>query len=549
MCTNCKEDIVDILKKVEHLYRSKQLKVNERLFHAANQIVKIKKKFWKDVMPELNFDEHGRALFGYLKTPDKDSMIREFRLSYGSFDYYFVSHAFESYLSNSNYDKISNVTIYEKASTLLQIDPKCFFEDEYFHFIKKNETAVRVKVTRVLQGCFEIWKKTGNGENYQRICKDLKALRKEGFRYEDLRVSDLSSEKKRIEATLPNFVYDKIINKAPSEKVMISINPLDKLVASGNTTNHITKFNTCWSNNYEEVDDYIIFNGNGAYANPFVQFAVGSHENCGMIYTENNSILNIPNTDFKFNGYTDRLHCWIDVCELESIIDILLEKSYPNYNFSSKVADIIKNRFENIGDANDKYFEDDVCKFEMQNKELNLYCYNLITKLSNSIFLDRIVYDWSDMYILETNRVNYNYNDGHGLPTPMLRCCKCGDEIDTDNDTCIDGDWYCEKCSNKYTMWCEHCNERVVSGSHIVYDFCGDKICVCDDCIDEYYKCDECGRHHYSLTDIESSMYCDKCMKDLSKECSECGDKFKIENICEDCNCCSDCCECNDEED
>ena len=554
------DNIVSILEDVVLKYEStssKTLIVDKELVHYAKIIVDVKKRFWCQHAPNIIFDEYGRAELGNIPKTNDQEKISEFSNEYWKFNYHFYTKYFREYLKENKYVKIkvydclfeiNDSLAYKHIDNLKEISPYDFFADGYFHFLKDNDKIVKVKITRVLQGIFSIWKKSEDAYDYNKVCKELKELRNKGLGYDNFQVSSLSSEKKSIEETLPNFIYDKIINESDStNKVKISINPLDKLVSSGpDDSDHITKFSTCWSNKIINTDESLTFEGQGAYADPLSQFIIGSNLNCAMMYIQNNNKLHVLNSDFNFNGYIARAHCWIDFNE--NTKKILVEKSYPSLGWQDKFLELFRQKNDDFI----TFFDTSITAFDFQDYEMNKFNYNFFDITDSGIFLDRICYQANydsdfnrkvKMYSMDNNRASYNYDDGFTIPdSNYYSCSSCDDTVSSEDIRYIGDTAFCQYCYDNYTCYCDRCNERRDSEANYIADENGHVLCLCNDCADEYSTCDKCGGTFVHTIEFDGSDFCKSCIDKVSIECKVCGERVKPDEFNCELNQCIYCC-------
>jgi hypothetical protein len=112
------------------------------------------------------------------------------------------------------------------------INPNDFIENS-FHFQKEGGKKVNVKVSKVLPKLHDMW--VAENTLYTIICNKIKELRSNGATYDDseeLRL--LNRDKEYMEEGNIYVLHQKLSNAtAGSSELILTINPLDKLSASG----------------------------------------------------------------------------------------------------------------------------------------------------------------------------------------------------------------------------------------------------------------------------------------------------------------------------
>ena len=90
-------------------------------------------------------------------------------------------------------------------------------------------------------------------------------------------------------------------------------------------------------------------------------------------------------------------------------------------------------------------------------------------------------------------------------------CANCGAEHPLDTMYQVEGDWLCESCTDRLTVVCDYCNERIYEENAIE----DDTHTLCDHCFDEYYiRCEDCGRiisRDRAYWDNDDNVYCSSC--------------------------------------
>jgi hypothetical protein len=124
-------------------------------------------------------------------------------------------------------------------------------------------------------------------------------------------------------------------------------------------------------------------------------------------------------------------------------------------------------------------------------------------------------------------------------------CYHCGDMLDDDNDTVIDGNHYCDGCCDELFAYCECCS-IYVSRDDVCRD--PDDDYICPNCYEhDCTTCDECGNTTWKrdIHRVFNDNYCDSCYENLP-DCLCCGSKiYARDSICSECSCDQDCHNCN----
>lgn len=84
-----------------------------------------------------------------------------------------------------------------------------------------------------------------------------------------------------------------------------------------------------------------------------------------------------------------------------------------------------------------------------------------------------------------------------------VRTCECCYEIGTTNDihSYVDGDLWCESCTNREGNWCESCDEYTRNATNYIADR---DTYWCDDCSSDTFYCEDCSSYFYQ-------GYCESC--------------------------------------
>lgn len=120
-------------------------------------------------------------------------------------------------------------------------------------------------------------------------------------------------------------------------------------------------------------------------------------------------------------------------------------------------------------------------------------------------------------------------------------CAHCGERISTDDARLIDGEYYCNDC----TQYCANCEQYVVT-KNTELRYVNGVGYVCESCLDaDFTKCDWCGDYepNEDIIEIDDKSYCDSCVSNHFVECDICGEYekqrdstyFDGNNYCEDC--------------
>ena len=87
-------------------------------------------------------------------------------------------------------------------------------------------------------------------------------------------------------------------------------------------------------------------------------------------------------------------------------------------------------------------------------------------------------------------------------------CADCGCRVNEDDAYYIDGEWYCDSC----TEYCNECDERVHHTTNV--DSSGWGHYVCDHCLEEYFtQCEECDEYvrNEDVYWHDGHAYCEDC--------------------------------------
>lgn len=94
-----------------------------------------------------------------------------------------------------------------------------------------------------------------------------------------------------------------------------------------------------------------------------------------------------------------------------------------------------------------------------------------------------------------------------------LKCCVCGEELNSNELYEFNGEFYCGQCLDDVTVLCDCCGDRIRRDSAIS----DSNYTLCSNCFDEEYNyCESCGaiianEDAYYLDDYEEYPYCQHC--------------------------------------
>lgn len=292
--------------------------LDKKCVDKAREIIEAKRPYWERTTG-FKFDKDGRAYIGTMSSFDKrqwDSLIGNN-----------ISKRFEK--------------CFEIGLEKMGIKPfplrDLTYEDykaKTVKIINKHGKEQEIKITRLLQKAQDEW------ETQMSIYKAFRQHMKE------VRNSDEYTEMHTLNDILNNMnkgniclAYDKLLKDNQELKVLLSMNPLDKIFASGGADNenvgdsHITKFYSCWSNAVSQLNNGCYgISPRGMYANPEAQIALGSHISSGMIIMKNGNELEVDG--MKFFGMGQRSHVWV------YDDGIFVENMYPSKYKRDKIEEI-----------------------------------------------------------------------------------------------------------------------------------------------------------------------------------------------------------------
>lgn len=283
-----------------------EFKITKTKIDYAKQIIENKAKVWKRVFPNLEFDEFGRANVGLMPA--------------------FKESEFRRYIKN-NMSQIFNecwIQVFEERR-LKQVPLSSV---KYHNFVTRRlevETLTGYKqersLTSLLARAHEIWE-TRN-PLYRNLRNIYKVISRDTNRAND--TAKTRSILKELERGNIYIAYDHLLKVFKPSDVIISINPLDKLLsAGGKDSNSITRFETCWANYMNKTQDGVLeFKPKGDYSNPKAQVKLGEHVLSGMVFVDNGK--KVECNDVSFHGMKYRSHIWLNIEEQY----VYLENIYP----------------------------------------------------------------------------------------------------------------------------------------------------------------------------------------------------------------------------
>jgi hypothetical protein len=114
---------------------------------------------------------------------------------------------------------------------------------------------------------------------------------------------------------------------------------------------------------------------------------------------------------------------------------------------------------------------------------------------------------------IEADDVIFTSYSGTEICSDCSQICYRCDNIESVNDTfhTVDGDLWCEDCTERSAYWCENCEEYNSNGSAFVNDRSEH---WCDGCLDGAYYCEDC--------DEWNADGCDRC----SENCDDNGNRI-----------------------
>lgn len=116
-------------------------------------------------------------------------------------------------------------------------------------------------------------------------------------------------------------------------------------------------------------------------------------------------------------------------------------------------------------------------------------------------------------------------------------CSLCGKAVDRDDAYYVDGDYYCDDCFHDEYTYCYNCN--CIIHSEAVQVSPSDGVELCESCYEELLAaCDRCGGVNYTsdmYEDVNGNLLCAGC----AAECAGCGAIYCVDDLdddyCDDC--------------
>lgn len=115
--------------------------------------------------------------------------------------------------------------------------------------------------------------------------------------------------------------------------------------------------------------------------------------------------------------------------------------------------------------------------------------------------------------------------------TEQVKCTECGEMVDKDDCTEINGEWICNDCVSMYYVECTECGELIHKDYAIRYDYewyCGE---CAEDTLD---RCDDCGEYigaYDGYWTHDGRHICDCCRDDNYYFCRDCDELYHTDEI------------------
>lgn len=289
--------------------------LNAEVVKHAREIIEKKRNYWERITG-LKFDKDGRVCIGSLSSFDKNQ--------------------WENLIGNNisnKFEKCFKIGLEKMGITPFSLRDLTYqdYKAKTVKITNKHGKEQDIKITRLLQKAQDEW------EAQMSMYKPFRNHMKE------VRNSDEYTEMHMLNNILNNMnkgniciAYDKLLKDNQELKVLLSMNPLDKMFAAGGTDAgdaQITKFYSCWSNYiYKERDGSYDIRPKGMYSNPEAQVVLGSHISSGMIIMKNGNEIEVDG--MKFFGMGQRSHTWV------YDDGIFVENVYPAKYDRDKIAEI-----------------------------------------------------------------------------------------------------------------------------------------------------------------------------------------------------------------
>lgn len=90
----------------------------------------------------------------------------------------------------------------------------------------------------------------------------------------------------------------------------------------------------------------------------------------------------------------------------------------------------------------------------------------------------------------------YETESCEAVCSDCVRVCDCCGDVGTENDdyNLVDGDRWCEDCTDRNASWCESCEEMSRHGNNYIADR---DAYWCDSCTTSTYYCEDCSNYYY----------------------------------------------------
>lgn len=369
--------------------------LDKEVVKKAREVIEEKRDYWEERL-NVKFDEDGRVAMGTLSSFDESD--------WRSVVYSNQSREFaQCFLEGL--DELGIVRF--NLSSL-----------GYEDYKKKRVTVTTVKgrvqeknIAALLQKAHDVWEK--KYDLYRPYRNHIKQVRSEDGPME---IDKLNAILRKIEQGNTYIAYDRMLREFQEKKLLISINPLDKLFSSGGTghgfEDTLTKFNSCWSNKFikRETECYEIYPA-GGYSSPEAQITLGSHLCSGMVIISNGNIIEIDG--MKFHGMLQRSHMWLDEEGL------FVENIYPDkYNAKrlQEITEILSKKANVISPSRWTRLKYDNTKFDKTK------WYN---KIKSDVDSSRVIY---------LDRAAIQHGDGDVWISPTFRYHSFGGSMWLPND-------------------------------------------------------------------------------------------------------------------
>lgn len=281
-------------------------KITEKKIVSTKEIINVKKEFWESIFPSLKFNEFGRATVGSIPAFNESDFYR---------------------LLKQNISPIFN-ECWDRVFKERRLKPITLSEIRYSDFVSRRvmvETLTGYRqersLTSLLAQAHDFWEE--RNPLYRDLRNIYKPLSKNRDRADEVNV--IKGILKELETGNMYIAYDHLLKIYQPSDVVISINPLDKLLSAGGSgSKSLTSFSTCWTNYMEKKEDGSLeFEPKGSYSNPKAQVKIGEHILAGMMFVPNGKT--IKRNGMEFYGMKYRSHVWLNTEDNY----IYLENIYP----------------------------------------------------------------------------------------------------------------------------------------------------------------------------------------------------------------------------